>query len=149
MTIKQKLYNLCREYIDRRITSTRLAIHNAQQAANEETRSSSGDKYETGRAMAQLEIEKNTQQLAEALKLKTTLEQIPIDFTHQAAQPGSLVITDRGSFFIAIGLGKVELDGESYFVIATFSPLGLALAGSRAGERVSFRDQTYHIQELI
>lgn len=149
MRIKQKLYNLCREYIDKRITSARLAIHNAQQSANEETKSSSGDKYETGRAMAQLEIEKNTQQLAEALKLKNTLEQIPIDHSFAAAQPGSLVITDRGSFFIAIGLGKVDLDDKSYFVIATFSPLGLALAGARVGDRVAFRDQNYVIQELI
>ena len=149
MRIKQKLYNLCGEYIDKRITSARLAIDNAQQSANEETKSSSGDKYETGRAMAQLEIEKNAQQLAEALKLKRTLEQIPIDHSFPAAQPGSLVITDRGSFFIAIGLGKVDLDSDSYFVIATFSPLGLALAGSRVGDIVAFRDQSYVIQELI
>ena len=148
-TIKRELYNLCQEHINRRIESARLAINEAQQSANEETKSSSGDKYETGRAMAQLEIEKNAQQLAEALKLKRTLEQIPVDHPFAATQPGSLVITDRGSFFIAIGLGKVALQDKTYFVIATFSPLGLALAGSKVGDRVSFRDQTYVIEELI
>ena len=55
------------------------AISGAQNSANEETKSSAGDKYETGRAMAQLEIEKNMTQLAEAKRLKQTLEQIAPD----------------------------------------------------------------------
>ena len=69
-------------YVHERIAATQEAIYTAQLSANEETKSSAGDKYETGRAMAQLEIEKNTAQLAEALKLKQMLKQISsIGFT--------------------------------------------------------------------
>jgi hypothetical protein len=70
MDIKIKLYQYCVEFIDKRIAGAREAIQIAQDSANEETKSSAGDKYETGRAMAQLEIEKNTTQLEEALKQK-------------------------------------------------------------------------------
>lgn len=148
-SVKKELYNLCRESINRRIEACNAAIAAAQAAANEETKSSSGDKYETGRAMAQLEIEKNSGQLSENLKLRNALDQINIDHAHNAALPGSLIVTDRGTFFIAVGLGKVEVGGEPYFVIAPFSPLGLELAGCKAGDKVTFRDQTYLIEDLI
>lgn len=148
-SVKNELYNFCRQSIDKRIEACNRAIADAQQSANEETRSSSGDKYETGRAMAQLEIENNSRQLSENLKLRSALEQVDVDHTHEAAQPGSLIVTDRGTFFIAIGLGRIELKGKPYFVIAPFSPLGLEFAGSKVGDSVTFRDQTYVIEELI
>ena len=52
---------------------------NAQEAANEEGKSSVGDKYETGRAMMQIERDKAAQQLDEALKLKNIIDQISIE----------------------------------------------------------------------
>ena len=65
-SIKQELYKLCQTYIQQRILTAKQAIEAAQQAANNETKSSSGDKYETGRAMMQLEIEKDSAQLSES-----------------------------------------------------------------------------------
>ena len=147
--IKQELYDLCQDYIRKRIDASRTAIDAAQRSANEETKSSSGDKYETGRAMAQLEIEKNTAQYAEALKLKNSLDRIRIDLSAETVQPGSLVLTDQGVFFIAISLGKVVVANESYLIIAPASPLGLRLIGARAGDRVNFRDKTYVVKQLI
>ena len=149
MDIKEELYKLCEDYIDKRIQSSRTAIGEAQMSANEETKSSSGDKYETGRAMAQLEIEKNSQQLTESLKLKSALDQVRINIVTPAVQPGSLVVTDRGIFFVAISLGKISHRGETYFIIAPTSPLGLKLTGAKVGDAVEFGNQTYVIKELI
>jgi transcription elongation GreA/GreB family factor len=149
MELKEELYKLCEEYIDKRIQSSRTAIDEAQMSANEETKSSSGDKYETGRAMAQLEIEKNSQQLKESLKLRSALDQIRIDVVAPAVQPGSLVVTDRGIFFVAISLGKISHRGKTYFVIAPASPLGLKLSGAKVGDIVEFRQEAYVIKELI
>jgi transcription elongation GreA/GreB family factor len=148
-SVKQELYRLCQEYVDKRIESSRHAIAEAQESANEETKSSSGDKYETGRAMAQLEIEKNSQQLAEALKLKSALDQIRIGKAHPSVQPGSLVITDGGVFFIAISLGVVKLHDDPYMVIAPTSPLGVELMGSRVGDTKVFKGRSYLVHELI
>jgi len=118
-------------------------------SANNETKSSSGDKYETGRAMMQLEIEKNSVQLAESLKLKTALDQITLDDDPQVVKPGSLVVTDHGVFFIAISLGKINLQNKTFFVISPGSPLGLKLMRLKAGDQITFRDQPYFIRELI
>ena len=147
-SIKLQLYNLCREYVERRIQSCREAIAEAQESANEETKSSSGDKYETGRAMMQLEIEKNAQQLSESLKLKNALDQIRLDVPSSSVQSGSLVVTDREVFFIAISLGKIALEGKSYFVIAPASPLGAQLMGAKVGDRLHFRNETCVVQDI-
>ncbi|MCU0369347.1 MAG: 3-oxoacyl-ACP synthase, partial [Cyclobacteriaceae bacterium] len=71
--LKQCLFQYCTEFVNRRIENARLASESAQDSANMEEKSSAGDKYETGRAMAQLENEKALQQLAEANKLKSLL----------------------------------------------------------------------------
>ena len=146
--IKQELYNLCQDYIDKRIQAARQAIADAQQSANEESKSSSGDKYETGRAMMQLDIEKNTQQLSESLKLKNALDQIQIGNPSLSVHPGSLVVTDSEAFFIAISLGKVTLHDRTYLVISPGSPLGKELLGLSVGDAMTFKDHTYVIQEL-
>lgn len=147
-SIKLELYNLCQEYIDKRIQSSRDAMAEAQASANEETKSSSGDKYETGRAMMQLEIEKNAQQLAESLKLKSALDQIRLDMPSSSVQAGSLVVTGREIFFIAISLGKITLEDKNYLVIAPGSPLGVRLMGARIGDQVDFRNESYVIQDI-
>jgi len=98
MSVKIKLYERCLAFVEQRIASSQKAIEHAQQAANEETKSSAGDKYETGRAMMQLEIEKQSVQLGEAMKLKQTLTQINPEKTTDSIQSGSLVYTDQGNF---------------------------------------------------
>ena len=146
--IKARLYHLCEKYVDERIETSRLAIEAAQESANEEGKSSVGDKYETGRAMAQLEIEKNTYQLAEALKLKQTLSQIRIDDTPKSIQPGSLVVTDRAILFIAVSIGKLSLDGITYLVTGPAAPLAQKLMGSTVGASHVFNGESYTVKEL-
>jgi transcription elongation GreA/GreB family factor len=146
--IKHKLYSLCREYISQRIETAQQAINAAQNSANEETKSSAGDKYETGRAMMQLEIEKNGVQLAESLKLKHALDQINIERRSEKIQSGSLVITDHDQFFISISAGKFSIDNKTYLAIAPTSPIGMKLIGLRAGDTFAFNAKTYKLLEI-
>ena len=148
IAIKQQLYNLCQEFISKRILAARQAIEEAQAAANEETKSSSGDKYETGRAMAQLEIEKNSAQLAEAFNTKRSLEQIKIDKQTDKALPGSLVITDNGNFFISISVGELVVENVTYIAVSAQSPAGARLMGLEVGATFALGSRTYRISQL-
>ena len=62
MNIKQQLYNLCLEFVDSRYQTIQNTINEIQVSLTSETKSSAGDKHETGRAMLQLEMEKAGQQ---------------------------------------------------------------------------------------
>jgi hypothetical protein len=83
------------------------------------------------------------------LKIRTALNKIKIDKNSSSVEPGSVVVTDGGIFFIAIGIGKIELHNESYMVIAPTSPLGVQLMGSKVGDRKVFNGRTFFVQELI
>lgn len=136
-TLKQALYNHCQAYVDERLARIRKAIKVAQDAANEESKSSMGDKYETTRAMMHLEKEKLSGQLQEAEQLNRALTQI----NHQPTanvQLGSLVEASTGIFYIAVSVGKVVLAGKTYFVVSPASPIGKALFGKAAGEEINF-----------
>lgn len=144
-SIKPALFALCQTYIQQRIDTARQAMEAAQDAANSESKSSAGDKYETGRAMAQLERDRNAQLLAEALKVERDLKQIIVDKTYETVLPGSLVMTNRGAFFISIGAGKLTLDNESYFAVSPASPIATALAGHKIGDTVTFNKMPYQL----
>lgn len=131
--IKIELYQNCQKYVDEKIEHASDAIENAQRSANEETKSSVGDKYETGRSMLQMERNKFEIQLKESLKLKEFLDQIYINKEYDSVQPGSLVMTETASFFIAINAGKQIVDGKEYYTISLASPVGQAITGKKVG----------------
>ncbi|GAA0891587.1 hypothetical protein GCM10009122_12660 [Fulvivirga kasyanovii] len=147
--LKQQLYDKCRELVDQRIKNAKDAMDSAQEAANDETKSSAGDKYETGREMMQQEMENNAVQLSEARKLKEIIDRIIPGKSYDTVQIGSLVITNNGSFYISIGLGKIILDGKDYFAIAPSSPLGALLMDKKAQESIELNGRTFNIQQVL
>lgn len=148
-TIKQALFSLCSVFIEDRIDSAQKAIKSAQESANQDSKSSMGDKYETGRAMAQLEIEKNTIQLAEAIKLKKQLEAIPKEQYGSKIKNGSLIITNNGNYFLAISAGKIELDGITYFALSSASPLGTKMMNLEEGNSFEFGGKQFVLQAVV
>jgi transcription elongation GreA/GreB family factor len=124
-------------------------MHYAQQSANDESKSSAGDKYETGRAMMQIERDKAAQQLDEALKLKNILEQISLQTGSDNVRLGTLVITDSKKIFISIGLGKLAIDAEEFLVVAPASPLGKVLMGLKVNDQVVFNKERLTILQLL
>lgn len=124
-------------------------IDNAQSSANEETKSSAGDKYETGRAMAQLEVEKGLLQLAEARRLKNVMNHFPPNASGSTITLGSLVQTDKDWFYISISAGNVEIDGLSIICLSSASPLGAQMTGLSKGQNFNFNRLTYAIKDIL
>jgi hypothetical protein len=147
--LKQFLFQYCTEFVNKRIENARLASESAQESANMEEKSSAGDKYETGRAMAQLEKEKALQQLDEANKLKLILQKINPGLNQENASPGNLVLTDSAHFFIAISVGKIEVESQTFFVVAPDTPIGKAIIGLHRGDSFLFNNRTHTIREIL
>lgn len=148
-SVKHQLYALCLSSVTEKIILLQEIIRSAQLSANAETKSSMGDKYETGRAMAQLEIEKNSAQLAEALKAKDALERLSPDTIMSTAQVGSLVITNQGNYYLAVAAGRIELNGRTFYIISPASPLAQKLLGCKVSDAPAFRDKSFVIQEIL
>ena len=147
--IKQQLFKECEAYVAQKIAAAQKGMQDAQRAANNETKSSVGDKYETGRAMMHLEKNKYAIQLGEAIQLKQQLSEISPTMKCEIVENSSLIKTNKGNFFIAISLGKVEVENEKYYVVSLVSPLGKALYQSKKGDSIPFRNMKYQILDLI
>ncbi len=146
--IKQKLYDLCMQYAGQRVETAQEAIRSAKESSESDTKSSAGDKYETGREMMQQEIARNEQQLLEARKLLHAMSRIPLK-EHTAPVPGALVITDKGNFYLSISAGQLELDGKNYFAISPSSPIAVRLSGLKPGDDFTFNQRTFTIEKIL
>ncbi len=148
-TIKTKLLAKCYEYVEQRIDTSKQAMKHAQDSANAEEKSSAGDKYETGRAMAQIERDKAAQQLDEALKLRLILNQINPDVRNTKVVLGSLVIAENNFFYLAISVGKLNIDGLEVMLISPTSPIGQVLLNLKVGAQFTFNKQVLQISEVL
>ncbi len=146
---KIQLLNKCFEYVEQRMETSRQAMKNAQDSANMEEKSSAGDKYETGRAMAQIERDKAAQQLEEAIKLKMILNQINPTARNPKVALGSLVITEANRFYLSISLGKVSVGEEDFLVIAPNSPIGQILQNLKENDSFTFNKKVHVINEIL
>ena len=149
MSIKKELYNLCFEFIENRLLTVQNTINEIQQSLTSETKSSAGDKHETGRAMLQLEREKAGNQLAEIVKVKEAHSKISIEKTSQTIGLGSVVYTTKSNYYIAISAGELTFEGNKFYAISPNTPIGKLLIGKNVGDVVCFRDLSFEIKEIL
>lgn len=147
--LKEQLLTHLHLLLDEKIETAKQAMASAKEARDDDTKSSAGDKYETGRAMMQMEVEKYQVQLSKTLALRNELAQINPSKSYSKAEFGCLAVCDSGNYFLSVGLGKIELGGESYFCLSTASPIGNQLLDKSIGDEVLFQGKTMVIEELI
>ena len=146
--LKPLVYAACKKVIDERLSLAQAAMNEAQASANQEDKSSAGDKYETGRAMAQLERDKAATQVAEALKLREAFDRINPDKIFKTVEIGSLVQTDQARYFVSVAAGKLAINGIECLAISTASPIGQMMMGKKRGDYITFNKQTFVIREV-
>jgi transcription elongation GreA/GreB family factor len=147
--LKQDLYQQCLTYVQNRMDAAQQAIDEAQQAQKDDTKSSAGDKYETGREMAQQETDRNMAQLTEANKLKIILNTINPSVASTQVENGSVVITNNGNFYIAISAGSLAADGLTYFAISLAAPIGVKMRGLKPGDVFNLNGKDYTINSVF
>jgi transcription elongation GreA/GreB family factor len=146
--IKEQLYQLCGEYINNREAEIKKVIAEAQDAAANETKSSAGDKYETGREVMQQEIDLNLGRLNELKKLRTVMEQILHTRSGDAVVPGAVVYTSNGNFYIAVSAGQLRVAGISYYAVSAASPIGQKMVGQKAGHAFELNGKSFTIKDI-
>lgn len=148
MLDKSTVFNALQLEVNSRVNALEKALDDSRAEMVSESKSTAGDKHETGRAMAQLEQEKLGRQVLSARELKQTIAQIKADETHTEIQFGSLVKASIGLFFFSVGIGKLSVESESIFCLTMTSPLGNILKGKKAGESVEFNGKVILVESV-
>ncbi|MBA6153914.1 3-oxoacyl-ACP synthase [Gelidibacter maritimus] len=148
LQLKHELYAKCVDFVEDRYAKIQNQIYDIQESLSSETKSSAGDKYETGRAMLQLEREKAGQQLAEVEKLKATLSKIDVTKSSEIIGLGSVVFTTKANYFMAISAGQITVNSQLFFAISPNTPIGLLLMGKTFRDAIVFRDSKFVIESV-
>lgn len=147
--IKEALFGLCKDFVNQRLQTVQETISSNQNALQSETKSSAGDKHETGRAMLQLEMEKASQQLSAINQMKETLAKVHVSKASKLAHLGSVIVTNAGSYFLAISAGQLTVFDEVYFAISVSSPIGKMLLGKELNSVISFNNKEIQILKIF
>lgn len=143
---KTELIKLINQKLSEKIQTFEKLISETR-ASNNDTKSSMGDKYETGREMLQQEINNLQVQLNEVLKQQDFLKTILIKASDKA-EKGAIVKTERGLFFISVSLGELSFEHQKIICISPESPLAKAMNGKQKGEVFSLNNMSQKIVDI-
>jgi len=146
--LKIHLLERCVVQLSTRRAAVDNILANVAISLKEETKSSAGDKHETGRAMLQLERENAGKQLAEIEKLEAILQRISSDISPDPVHLGSVVMTSQANYFISIPVGEIKTEAGVFYAIGIGSPIGQLLLGKREGDEVRFRESVLNITNI-
>ena len=148
LAVKEALLDHCKGIVANQLQNLQESIASYQDDLGSETKSSAGDKHETGRAMLQLEMEKLGKQMLEVQKMHQVLQSINLDQHSEKIHLGSLIFTDNMNFFLSVSLGKIVFEDQTFFAVSPSAPIGKLLLGKKAKDRISFNGITSTIQKI-
>jgi hypothetical protein len=146
---KARLLKTCAGIIRQRIAVSALAIENAQVAANEEEKSSAGDKYETSRAMSHLEKDMYGRQLEANKAELAALLAVDGNQLYKAAVAGAVIKCEGFSFLIAAGLGKILFEETIIYLLSPNAPVANILNQKKRGDRFLFNGKDMLIVDIF
>ena len=147
--VKDLLFAHCQHYIEAKRLLLEKQKDTLQLALTSESKSSVGDKHETGRAMIQLEREKLGNLIAEVEQNQQKLNAIKNHKSTECVRIGSIVLTDQANYFIAIAANFCELEGKKYYCISPQSPIGVRLLGKKVRDKIEFNTRSSTLLEIL
>lgn len=148
LSIKQQLIAQLDRILSAKLEALAASISSTQESRDSDTKSSAGDKFETSREMAQIELNNLENQAEKTARMLNELKQIKTTSTATIGY-GSLVNTNHGAYFLSIPYGKLQLDGTTYYVISMASPIGQQLNGKTTEDTFVFNGQNYRVTQVI
>lgn len=142
---KSEIHLKLRSLLEKSLEDARREYILAKESRDSDTKSSAGDKFETGREMMQREMDKLSALVDNTLNSIAKLDRLADLPASAVISEGSLVVTDQETYYISIGYGKLD----SVYAISIESPLGVELKGKRVGERIEMRGRKITIKSIL
>lgn len=145
---KKEIHDQCLGVASNKQNEITTAISRIRESLLSESKSTAGDKHETGRAMLQLEREKLGLQLKNNESIYTILKKIDPTKNTQKIALGSLVKTDQRIYYLSVSLGKIIVKETPVFAISPITPIGKLLLGKTQGDTFIFNGKSQTIVEV-
>lgn len=146
---RSQLIEACREYLNKRTSVVHKAMKGLKEDLENESKSSAGDKYETGREMINIEWNKFTVQLNEYDRLSQILKRIEDHKLANKAVLGSIVISTQANYFLSIPAGEISVAGQKFYAVGIQAPISRKLLGKECGEKFQMNGKELEILQII
>ncbi|MGB3773906.1 MAG: GreA/GreB family elongation factor [Leeuwenhoekiella sp.] len=134
--------------LEKKTKAANEQIISLKESRDSDGKSSAGDKYETGVEMIQQEIDQAQRQIDQYKRQQNELLRAQSQNSSTIISFGNLVTTTKGNYFLAIGIGEIQVEDHKCYCISTESPLGSALLGKKLGDQVTFNGNVHKISNI-
>ena len=146
---KQKILSQYQILLQDKIDIYQDLINSLTEDAQNDAKSSAGDKHETTLSKLHIEQEKIANKLKEALEQHAILSKLDIDQISNNIILGSLVKTNHLTVLVCTALPKITVDNQPVFAISPQSPLGIQLMHKTINSEFPVNNVTYTILAIL
>lgn len=146
--LKEKVITFIEHSLQNKLGELKNIAIQLQNSLENESKSSAGDKHETGRAMLHLEQEKLQKQWVEIEQQLVQLGNLKKMKNQTTIGVGSFVVTKKSFFLIGIGLGMKKIDESTIFCVGITAPIGQLINKKKIGDKFTFNGQEHEIIEI-
>ena len=137
------------DHVDKDLAEAKARMASLKESLGAESKSSAGDKHETGRAMIHLEQERVQDTVGRLEHMRGILIQRAFqDKAIQRVSPGALVETTGPWVLVGVPLGKVQLPDALVLCVGAEAPLAQQWRGAQPGDQVALGPQKLTIQAI-
>ena len=136
-------------HVDKDLEEAKARMASLKESLGAESKSSAGDKHETGRAMIHLEQERVQDTVGRLEHMRGVLVQRATQGKAiQRVSPGALVETTGPWVLVGVPLGKVQLPDALVLCVGVEAPLAQQWHGAQPGDQVVLGSQQLTIQAI-
>ncbi len=147
MINKTTLIVECKKILNTKINQLKADLILINDAIQNETKSTVGDKHEVAKAHYQTEQQKLQAQLINSERQLNQLFRINVQPSKKIIY-GSIFKTNNQWFYLSISIGKVYVENECVITLSLDSPFSKAFNGKTENEVVLFNKITYIIEKI-
>lgn len=148
-TLKKSVFETIIFSLEEKLTTLQNDLEQYRIELSDNMKSTAGDKHETSRAMAQIEMEKLGKQHFETSKMLEMAKRIESNVSKETVQVGSLVKVNNMFYLLGISLGRITAENENIFCISVQSLVGKELLGKKIGDTTSLPNGKFVIVDIL
>jgi transcription elongation GreA/GreB family factor len=145
---KAEIHSVILQHLQERLEQGKKDFQLAKESRDSDTKSSAGDKFETGREMMQREMDKISASLDMQKSQLAQMQRIDLQENPKQVGIGSFIETDAENYYLSVGLGKLTYSDTPFYAISADSPMGELLMGKQKGDTIELRGRIITLKSI-
>lgn len=145
--IKNKIIKSCIDILEENIQSCKSRIQEIIQTANDYE--GDHDMFDPFKEEMMKKKDLQVKQMEKFLEDLKLVKKVDPGKISDKVEFGAVIITNQQKMFVSAALGKISVDGESFYAISTQVPVFKAMRDLKAGDTFQINDNSFTIKDIF